>query len=255
MTLTLGMAYLTVLAHERNRRAQAQALRSQSRVLNSLFEPEALPPPQSRAELAREERSTLVETAKDRWNEEIENAVRLIQKTDWNDVREGIEGAVSRLLGSSLQKSREGINDADRLGGREVQKAVNSSEAAVTVKKAAASTVARIEKVEADTIEGASRIIELTKSGANEFAKQRDSAKAKVKKTVSITGSGEHDAAEPTRIGDGSGTVNAARGVVREVINKGMDKGRQAIDKAQIAVGLAEERIESTVRSSAFSHS
>jgi len=87
VTLTLGIAYLTVLAHERNRQAQAQQLRSQSRVLTGLLDPAPIPPPQTRADLAREERGTLIETAKDRWNEEVESAVRWVQRTDLNDVR------------------------------------------------------------------------------------------------------------------------------------------------------------------------
>jgi len=86
-----------------------------------------LPPPQSRAELAREERSTLLEAAKDRWNDEVENAVRWVQRTDWNEVREGMEGAVSRLLGSGLQKSREGIEEAEKQATPKVQEAVDRS--------------------------------------------------------------------------------------------------------------------------------
>jgi len=130
VTLTLGIAYLTVLVHERNRRAQAEALRSQSLVLTSLLEPSPIPPPQSRAELARAERSSLTETLKDRWNDEIENAVRRVQRTDWNEVREGMEGAVARLWGSGLQRSREGIEEVEKQAAPKVQEAVDRSKAA-----------------------------------------------------------------------------------------------------------------------------
>ncbi|RAL65425.1 hypothetical protein DID88_000992 [Monilinia fructigena] len=73
VTLTLSLAYLTVLAHQRNRTTQSIHLHHQSQVLTSLLEKQPIPPPKSRSELAREERSTLIEAAKDRWNAEIEN--------------------------------------------------------------------------------------------------------------------------------------------------------------------------------------
>ncbi len=99
-------------------------------MLHNLLEPVPLPPPQSRAELAREERSTLIETAKDRWNEEVETAVRWVQRTDWNEMREGMEGAISRLLGSGLQNPQDGIDDVEKHARPKVQEAIDRSKAA-----------------------------------------------------------------------------------------------------------------------------
>ena len=264
VTLTLGLAYLTVLAHERNRNTQAQALRAQSRVLNSLLEPEAVPPPRSRAEMAREERSTIVETAKDRWNEEVENAVRWVQRSDWNGVREGMEGAVSRLLGSGFRKSRNGIDEAEKLGGPKVRETVDNTGAAarkgmdqvaVEIDKAATYSIAQVEKVGAGVKDKASRIIESTKSSARNVAEQRDAAEEKAEKLLATASSGAHDAAEPTRVSGDSGTVDAARGTLRDFINQGIEKGREAIGKAHVAIGLAEEKMESTAQSSTLSDS
>ncbi|KAM3074659.1 hypothetical protein ACMFMG_008087 [Clarireedia jacksonii] len=117
VTLTLSIAYLTVLAHERNRRSQSLALRSQSRVLQSLLEETPIPPPKSRKELAIEQRSTLIEAAKDRWNAEIENGVRWVQTKDWVKVREELEDTVAGLLGWGLREGREGVERGERVLG------------------------------------------------------------------------------------------------------------------------------------------
>lgn len=276
MTLTLGLAYLTVLAHERNRKAQAESLRSQSRVLNSLLDPTPLPPPQTRAELAREERSNLVETAKDRWNDEVENAVRWVQRTDWNDVREGMEGAVARLLGGGLQKSREGIEEAEKQAAPKVQEAVDrnkaaarkgADQAAVGVDKAAAATIAAAERVGAEAKEGAGKIVSSAKAKTEKVVDSskeqlgrvgeksgelRDAAKAKTDRVAANAKSGAQDAAESVRSG---GTVDAVRGAVRDTFSKGIEAGKEAIGKASAAIGLAEEKLESKAQYATLSHS
>jgi len=236
VTLTLGLAYLTVLAHERNRQTQAQALRFQSRVLQGLLEPSPLPPPRSRAELAREERSTLVETAKDRWNDEIENAVRWVQKTDWNEVREGVEGAVTRLFDGPAQRSREIIEGGEDEARSKIQEAIGASNSAsrgaigqisAGIDEAIAATTAAAENAGTALKHSASRTVEST--GIN------------------------HDAAASSKHSSG-GTVDAAREAVRHAISKGIEKGKDAFDKAQAAVGMASEKIESRVQSTSLGH-
>jgi len=255
VTLTLGVAYLAVLAHERNRQAQAQALRSQARVLNGLLEPTPLPPPQSRAELAREERSTLSETAKDRWNAEVENAVRWVQKTDWDEVREGMEGAVARLLGTGLEKSREGIEQGEKIAGPKVQEAVDRSKAAA--RKGADQAATGIDRATAATISGADKAVASTKdqlrhAGAKS-TEYGDAVKAKADRVAVNAKSGAQDAAETVR--QSGGTVDAARGAVRDVVSKGIEKGKQVLGQAQAAVGLATDKLESKAQSAGLSHS
>lgn len=234
MTLTLGIAYLTVLAHERNRRTQAFELRTQSRVLQNLLEPTPIPKPQTREELAREERSTIVEAAKDRWNAEIENAIRWVQRTDWSEVREGMEGTVSRLLGTGLQKSREGIEEAEKNAGPKVQEAVDRS-------KAAASQAA--DKIGAQAKEKAHE-------AGVKAAEVRDAASAKASRTAADAKSGAQEAVKHS-----GGTVDAARGALRDAVGKGIEMGKEAVGKAQAAVGLATEKLESKGQAAALSHS
>jgi len=256
--LTLGLAYLTVLAHERNRTAQADALRAQSRVLNGLLDPSPLPPPQSRAELAREERSSLSETLKDRWNEEVENAVRRVQRTDFNEVREGMEGAVARILGSGLQKSREGVEEAEKKAGPKVQEAVDRSKA--VARKGAdeiAATVASAERagvqVKGEAIKIATSAKEKLDQGGVKAAEAGEAARAKADRAVADTKAGAHDAVESVK--HSGGTVDAARGALRNAVSKGIEKGKEAVGRAQAAVGLATEKFESKAQSSVLSHS
>jgi MICOS complex subunit MIC12 len=246
--LTFGLAYLTVLAHERNRRSQAEALRSQSRVLTSLLEPSPIPPPQSRAELAREERSSLMETLKDRWNEEVENAVRRVHRTDWNSVREGLEGAIARLLGGGLQKSREGIEEVENQTRPKVQEAIDWSKTVANkgadqvsagIDKAATTTIAEVERIGAQAKESTSKIASAAKEEIDhagvKAGEAGGAARAKVDRIAADAKLGAQDTAETVK--HPGGTIDAARGVLRETFTKGIEKGKEAIGKAQAAVG------------------
>lgn len=123
MTLTLGVAYLTVLTHQRNRQAQCDALRINSNVLRALTlsdpvsaarlasTPAAVPdlsttpvplpslfyPGEPEAPRRLRPRTGFVDELKDRWNAEVASAVRWVQTTDWVEVREGAETAAGRL--------------------------------------------------------------------------------------------------------------------------------------------------------------
>ncbi|OTB09226.1 hypothetical protein M426DRAFT_134786 [Hypoxylon sp. CI-4A] len=109
VTLTLSIAYLTVLAHQRSREHQAAVLRQQTRLLSGIVDP--LPPtlPPTRAEIAAAERANLIERAKDRWNSEVEGAVHWAQNKDWDEVREGVETAVSRLWARALGDTQDQV--------------------------------------------------------------------------------------------------------------------------------------------------
>ncbi|KAI1336753.1 hypothetical protein F5Y15DRAFT_393047 [Xylariaceae sp. FL0016] len=104
VTLTLGVAYLTVLAHQRNREQQAAVLRRQTLLLSGLYDP--LPPvlPPTRTEMAAKERAQVIETAKDRWNSEVEGAVRWAQNNDWEGVRLGFERTLAQLWSNAFGK-------------------------------------------------------------------------------------------------------------------------------------------------------
>lgn len=67
-----------------------------------------LPPP-----VAREVRAGIWETAKDRWNAELENGVRRLQGADWRDVRERMEEGVSRVWRRGLVGAEEGLKKVE----------------------------------------------------------------------------------------------------------------------------------------------
>lgn len=118
MTLVLGISYLSLQSHRRIRERQAETLRANTYILNSLsYIPATAPPPKTvaeelalleqqqqllaRAEEKRRNLSTSTEgffdKAKDRWNAEVEGAVRWAANKDWVAVREDAEVTASRL--------------------------------------------------------------------------------------------------------------------------------------------------------------
>ncbi|KFY15999.1 hypothetical protein V491_05472, partial [Pseudogymnoascus sp. VKM F-3775] len=100
-------------------------LRTQSSLLNTLLLSDpSLAYPAPDAETGRTSRATLVETAKDRWNAEIQNAVRWVQGAEWGNMKEGMEGAVAKALGTGLEKSREEIQLAEDKAGPIAREAI-----------------------------------------------------------------------------------------------------------------------------------
>lgn len=121
VTLVLGLSYLTLQAHRRTRELQAETLRANAYVLNSLsYVPATAPPPRTIAEelaLLEQQQELLaradgrrrqrhgpaardqgfVERAKERWNREVEAAVRWATTKDWAAAREDAEVAAARV--------------------------------------------------------------------------------------------------------------------------------------------------------------
>ncbi|CAJ2502570.1 Uu.00g099640.m01.CDS01 [Anthostomella pinea] len=216
VTLTLSIAYLTVLAHQRNREQQAAILRQQTRLLSGVVDP--LPPalPPTRAELAAAERANLIETAKDRWNAEVESAVRWAQNKDWEGTRDGLEGAIgrawTRFFGDAQQQAQEGVRNAEQKTEAAVRNAADRARGELQ-RDAAAS------KRQAENVAGG-----VAAAAKSAYA----DAKVRGAEAVSKT---EDKAQE-------------ARGSVLDAIGKGIDKGREVFGKARSAVVDAEDKVE-----------
>ncbi|KAK2612350.1 hypothetical protein QQS21_001614 [Conoideocrella luteorostrata] len=125
VTLTLSIAYLSVLAHQRNREQQGHSLRAQTFAIQSLIDPVPLPLPPTRSEVAAAKRAEVIEVAKERWNDEVEHAVKWVQRTDWEDVREGLEDRVgalwNRAFGESIQDSAAKAQGELETGAKKTQ--------------------------------------------------------------------------------------------------------------------------------------
>ncbi|GAB7342117.1 hypothetical protein MBLNU457_g0388t2 [Dothideomycetes sp. NU457] len=107
-TLTTFVVYLSLNLHERNRIYQANLLRQQTLVLNRIVYPQPpIAPPTS-----REERASLSERLKDRWNEELETNLRKLYNVNWAGLRENVEDRVAGLWGGALSQGREGAEIA-----------------------------------------------------------------------------------------------------------------------------------------------
>ncbi|KAI8934218.1 hypothetical protein NX059_008965 [Plenodomus lindquistii] len=94
VTLTSAILYLTVSLHTQNRTTQAALLRQQRQVLADFYEPKK-PEPEPTYRVVP---VGLAEMAKDRWNRELEGAVKKVYETDWRRVRERAEDNVMMLV-------------------------------------------------------------------------------------------------------------------------------------------------------------
>ncbi|KAI1177143.1 hypothetical protein F4777DRAFT_216764 [Nemania sp. FL0916] len=114
VTLTLGVVYLSLLAHRRHREQQAAILRQQTYLVSGTFDP--LPPtlPPTRAEIAAIERANFTDSLKDRWNAEVEDTVRRMQSQDWVEVRENLEAAAMRMWDRAVGKVENGAENSSR---------------------------------------------------------------------------------------------------------------------------------------------
>jgi altered-inheritance-of-mitochondria protein 5 len=92
-TLTSAVLYITISLHTQNRLTQAALLRQQRSVLTNVIEPPAPEP----VPVTRVVPVGLFEMAKDRWNRELESAVRRIYETDWRRVREDAEDRLNAM--------------------------------------------------------------------------------------------------------------------------------------------------------------
>lgn len=151
-------------------------LRAQTDLISGMTDP--LPPvhPPSRSEIAFRERQNVIETAKDRWNAEVEGAARWVQTKDWEGVRVGAETAVENLWSRAF-------SDGKAAEARETAKASTESVAATSKStyaeaKANASDAIALGEKKAD--EAKSSVFGAIGSGLKKGKEALGMAKAKV---------------------------------------------------------------------------
>lgn len=215
VTLTLSLAYLSVLAHQRNREQQGRSLRAQALAIQSLIDPIPQPLPPTRSEVAAAKRAETVEVAKERWNEEVENAVKWVQRTDWEEVREGLEDRIGALwdkaFGESIQDSAaKAKSEVESLSG----KAKGEAEGAASKIASKAKGAFKQAKVEGEDFE----------------AKVKDNALqarlAAWREAQKVENEARHKA-------------SVAQGAVASAIEKGKEKATEVVGKVKTAVGLS----------------
>lgn len=224
MTLTLGIAYLTILSHERTRAAQGANLRTQSSLLNTLLLADpTLAHPDYDAETSRTSRASLVETAKDRWNDEIQNAVRWVQGAGWEGVREGMEGGVARLLGTGLEKGREEVARAEEKGGVIAREAMQKSRE--VARESVDGTRAAADRRAARTLAKVAEGGEAVEEGKTEHGLENASAVAKEIWKEGV--------AKGAQVAEGLIiTEESAVGAVKDAVTKGVAKAKQVAGAA-----------------------
>lgn len=184
--------------------------------------------------MVRQSRNTFTELAKDRWNREIENALRWVQTTDWSEVREGIEGAVARLL--RRENPWQGIEESKQKVWSRTQDAVSASKA-------------EVQKEAAAGIEPAKRASEAITIGINQDTTPR---KDMLGKGSADEGAGAEKSVQGVKLiskladqEPGASNTDGTAGVVQNAISRGIEKGKGLIDRAQAAIELSEEKLES----------
>lgn len=212
MTLTLSLAYLAVLAHQRNRQMQSDILRAQNSVLHSLIHDPASPASPTSLSTSIPPEHHLIETAKSRWNSEIEAAVRWAQTKDWNEVREDAEGVLARLWGT-----------------------VSGSAAGEEVKKDVA--------VAGNT---AAQGVELAKTEATQARRTTRSALEEARgKSQAVATSAVAQAKETSRSVAEAVQHKAEQG--KAAVARGVEKSKEVVEQGKVAFGLAEQKLESKV--------
>ncbi|KAK7732878.1 hypothetical protein SLS57_000821 [Botryosphaeria dothidea] len=104
LALTSSVLYLSTLFHQRNRLQQSLNLRTSSHTLKQIYDPDRIYTPPS----LRTRTAGIGDIAKDRWNSEVERAVRRVQETDWREVGSEVEGAVWGLIERVRKSSGSG---------------------------------------------------------------------------------------------------------------------------------------------------
>ena len=223
------MAYLSALAHRRNREQQGRALRAQALELQTLVDPIPEPLPPSRSELAAAERAVSLEALKDKWNDEVSRAVHWVQNTDWDEVREGLEeqagGVWAKITGQSpsdsVERAKSDIEHA-------AQKASNKAqEKAGGIREAARGAF--------DSVRSTGRSVE--------EAAQSKALEARLK-TKKVASDVETEAKE---------MAHEARGTWGSLFGFGKEKAVELVDKAKSAVGIAESKAHKALDGQTFS--
>jgi altered-inheritance-of-mitochondria protein 5 len=211
VTLTLSLAYLAVLTHQRNRQTQSDILRAQNSVLHALVhDPASSPASPTSLSTTTVPEHHILETAKSRWNAEIEAAVRWAQTKDWDEVREDAEGVLARLWGT-----------------------VSGSPAGEEVKK-------DVGIVQSRTAEGVEQAKNETTQAQQTTKSALEEARAK---SQAVATSAVAQAKETTKSVVEAVQVKAEQG--KAAVARGFEKSKDVVEQAKVAVGLAEEKLES----------
>ncbi|KAG5960685.1 hypothetical protein E4U57_008094 [Claviceps arundinis] len=221
VALTLSIAYLSVLAHQRNREEQGRSLRAQALAIQSLIDPIPQPLPPTRSEVAAAKRAETVEVLKERWNTEIESAVRWVQRADWEDVREGLEDRITSLWDAAFGES---IQETAAKGKTELQKELQKG-----INMAQAGAVSAADTIKAQ----AKSVFEKAKAEEEDFA-------AKVKDNALQARLAAWRAAQKAEKDVHSAAVDSQK-AVKSALEKGKEMATEAAGKLGSAVGLTGE--------------
>lgn len=156
-----------------------------------------------------------MEVAKERWNEEVENAVKWVQHTDWEEVREGLEDRIGALWDTLFGES---IEDSAAKAKSEVQSLSHKA------------------KMDADG--AASKIVSRAKGAFKQAKVEGEDFEAKVKDNAlqaRLAAWREAQRAE----NEARQKASEAGGALASTLEKGKEKATEVVGKVKSAVGLS----------------
>lgn len=116
---------MSTLTQQRAREQQSLLVQQQSETLDAAIDHPQAPRRPTRAELAAAARANFTDRAKDRWNAEVEGAVRWLQDADWNRARERVEERMGVLAGATgAEAAAERAKDVVVTRGLEIKEEV-----------------------------------------------------------------------------------------------------------------------------------
>lgn len=230
MTLTLSLAYLSALAHQRNRERQGKALRAQALELQTIIDPIPLPLPPTRSEVAAEQRAAKLEVLKEKWNDEVGRAVRWVQTTDWDEVRGDAQAQAgslwARVTGQTPEQSTNAAKDLAEAQARAVEQSARG-----TFQKAKAEARSVEEAAENKVLEARLRTTKKVQAVADDVV---DATEEGAQQTggflSSLFGRGKEKAAELA--GKAKEAVGLAGSTVAAVDGVTLTTGSSAVEKA-----------------------
>ncbi|KAK4244907.1 hypothetical protein C7999DRAFT_16862 [Corynascus novoguineensis] len=243
VTLTLSLTYLALITHTSNRQAQSAVLRSQASTLDALVPPDDDPqypggrrrrnatvplpdgtyrPRESLEQYRREEvagdakpgATSLIETAKTRWNSEVLSAVRWVQGKDWARVREGAEDGLARLLGVELSREPVTVEEVVAVSSPSLRDRYQQYQ------------IGEQRRQQLQQQEAAHRVSDALHHARDTTALVARAMRDEAKEVVS-------EAREVVAVG-----VQEAKGAVE----RGVEKAHDLVEKTKAAVHLAEDR-------------
>lgn len=226
-------------------------MRAQALAISHTIDPLPTPLPPTRSELVAAQRETATEAIKDRWNQEIAAAVRWVQYTDWDEVRESLEDNATSLWTKTFGNPEEQAAAAKAKFDAAALEASNAvqrkaSDVATSAKQAYQQATEKAKDVE---LTAEDKALEARLKAKKEAVKAEraaaDTAKEVKSKIASALERGKDEAKREASIVERAAvnTGDEVKGTVVSALERGKDKAAELLNRAKTTVGIVESKV------------